>query len=62
MKRLLISSLIAFGSALLFSSCAEPERKVVGPTSNTSRIPWNKPIPGQGGGQFGMLEQSRYRR
>jgi hypothetical protein len=42
------------------SSCGgnkEPERKPVPPTSENSQIPWNQPIPGQGGGALGMLPQ-----
>ena len=46
-----------------FSSCAEaPEKKPVGPASETSRIPWNQPVAGQGQGQFGMMPQNQYRR
>ncbi len=46
-----------------FSSCAkEPEKKPVGPVSETSRIPWNTPVAGQGQGQFGMMPQNQYRR
>jgi hypothetical protein len=49
------------GSA--FTSCADaPEKKPVGPVSETSRIPWNAPIAGQGQGQLGMLPQNQYRR
>jgi len=51
--------------AVAFSSCAdEMASKPVGPVSNSSTIPWNDPglAPGQGGGQFGMLEQNRHRR
>jgi hypothetical protein len=53
----------AFLSGLFLSSCAnEAEKKPVGPTSETSRIPWNQPVPGQGQGQFGMMPQNQYRR
>jgi hypothetical protein len=46
-----------------FTSCAEePEKKPVGPSSETSKIPWNTPVAGQGQGQFGMLPQNQYRR
>lgn len=46
-----------------FSSCAdEKERKPVGPVSETSRIPWNSPVAGQGQGQLGMMPQNQYRR
>ena len=45
------------------SSCAdEPETKPVGPVSDTSKIPWNSPVAGQGQGQFGMMPQNQYRR
>ena len=64
MKRFLLLGLFAASMPLAFSSCAkEPERKVVGPTSETSKIPWNRPIAGQGGGQMGAMNpQSQYRR
>lgn len=53
--------LIAMGFGLI--SCAdEPEKKPVGPVSETSKIPWNSPVPGQGQGQFGMMPQNQYRR
>jgi hypothetical protein len=57
---LLLAALVAgFG----FTSCADkPEEKPVGPVSETSRIPWNTPVPGQGQGQFGMMPQNQYRR
>ncbi|RYD37562.1 MAG: hypothetical protein EOP87_03290 [Verrucomicrobiaceae bacterium] len=32
------------------------------PGSQSSQIPWNTPVAGQGQGQFGMMEQNRYRR
>lgn len=40
----------------------EEQKKPVGPQSETSAIPWNAPVAGQGQGQFGMMEQNRYRR
>ncbi len=50
-------------SAFGLSSCVEePEKKPKGPTSASSQIPWNTPTPGSGQGQFGLLEQNRYRR
>lgn len=55
------ATVLAVGLAML--SCAgEPEKKPVGPVSETSRIPWNTPVPGQGQGQFGMMPQNQYRR
>lgn len=63
MKRniaLLFFSLVA---ACGFSSCAdEADPKPVGPVTETSKIPWNSPVPGQGQGQFGMMPQNQYRR
>ena len=45
------------------SSCVkEPVKKPVGPVTETSKIPWNTPVPGQGQGQFGMMPQNQYRR
>jgi len=45
------------------SSCAtEAERRSVGPTSQTTPHPWNTPVPGQGQGAFGMLQQNKARR
>lgn len=53
----------AFFPAVTLVSCAnEAEKKPVGPSTATSRIPWNQPVPGQGQGQFGMLPQNQYRR
>ncbi|MFZ9935653.1 MAG: hypothetical protein ACO3JG_01195 [Luteolibacter sp.] len=53
----------AFAPAVFLTSCAtEAEKKPVGPSTGTSRIPWNQPVPGQGQGQFGMLPQNQYRR
>jgi hypothetical protein len=58
---MLMTALVAVGFGL--SSCAdEPEKKPVGPVSETSKIPWNSPIAGQGQGQFGMMPQNQYRR
>lgn len=54
---------IALATGLAMVSCAgEPEKKPVGPVSETSRIPWNAPVAGQGQGQFGMMPQNQYRR
>lgn len=45
----------------LLSSCAEQEeeRKPVPPTSSAGNMPWNRPMPGEGGGQFGGMLQRR---
>ena len=58
MKRILLLSIAAFA----FSSCADEDTKPVGPVSDSTKIPWNAPVPGQGGGQFGMLPQNQHRR
>ena len=63
MKRNFFLLLTAAAAAFGFSSCAdEPEQKPVGPVSDTSKIPWNSPVAGQGQGQFGMMPQNQYRR
>ena len=56
----LIVLAIASSAVLPFVSCTtdeEPERKPVPPPNTSSQIPWNKPVPGQGGGAFGALPQ-----
>lgn len=59
MKRILLLAAVVSG----LSSCADTaEKKPTGPTSETSNIPWNSPVAGQGQGQFGMLPQNQYRR
>lgn len=63
MKRNIFLCLAAPGISLGFISCVkEPEKKPVPPTTDTSQIPWNSPVPGQGQGQFGMMPQNQYRR
>lgn len=59
----LCQSFLVVSLVLGITACAEPpERKPVGPVSDTSKIPWNTPVAGQGQGQFGMLPQNQYRR
>jgi hypothetical protein len=46
--------------AAFLPSCAtedEEDRKPVGPTSTSRQLPWNQPVPGQGGGAMGALPQ-----
>ncbi len=63
MKSIISLSSLAIFTAIAFSSCAsEVEKKPVGPISETSKIPWNTAIPGQGGGQLGQMPQNQYRR
>lgn len=55
--------LLAVAVGFAITSCADDtEKKPVGPVSETSQIPWNSPIAGQGQGQFGMMPQNQYRR
>ena len=50
--------------AFFLPSCAdESQTKPKGPTSSSSRIPWNDPgLSRGGGGQLGLLPQNQYRR
>ncbi len=46
--------------AAFLPSCATKEeevRKPAGPASASRQLPWNTPVPGQGGGAFGALPQ-----
>lgn len=63
MKRNFYLFLLVLSAGFGFTSCAdEPVKKPVGPVSETSKIPWNSPVSGQGQGQFGMMPQNQYRR
>ena len=63
MKHTAFLFLVALSAAFGFTSCAdEVEKKPVGPVSETSSIPWNTQVPGQGQGQLGMMPQNQYRR
>lgn len=63
MKRIALLSLLAIAPMMGLTSCGpKPEPKPVGPTSETSKIPWNRPIAGQGQGSFGMVPGSQFRR
>lgn len=64
MKRSIMAALLAVSCGSGFTSCGnqEPEKKPVGPVSESSQIPWNTPVAGQGQGQFGMMPQNQYRR
>ena len=57
---LLLAALV--GSFGVMACAPTAEHKPVGPVSETSQIPWNSPVAGQGQGQFGMLPQNQYRR
>ena len=63
MKRHISLLLVILGMGFGLSSCVnQPEKKPVGPVTETSQIPWNTPVAGQGQGQFGMMPQNQYRR
>lgn len=62
MKRNISLSLLALAAAVGLSACADTESKPAGPVSDSSQIPWNTPIAGQGQGQMGMMPQNQYRR
>lgn len=63
MKRYIGLFFLALVAASGFTSCAgESDPKPAGPVSDTSRIPWNAAIPGQGQGQLGQLPQTKYYR
>ena len=62
MNRSIALSLLALVAAVGFTSCADDVEKKRGPVSDTTTIPWNTAVPGQGGGQMGMMPQNQYRR
>jgi len=63
MKRRLSLLALVLATGFGFSSCAdEVEKTPQGPVSDTSKMPWNSPVAGQGQGQFGALPQNQYRR
>lgn len=53
MKFLLLLPLVPLAG--LLTSCPEPTP--VGPTTEKTTLPWNPPVPGQGGGAIGNLPQ-----
>jgi hypothetical protein len=60
MRRATIPALALLAAAGLFGCAtpAEQDNKPVPPQSSTSRMPWNRPQPGEGQAQFGgMLER-----
>jgi hypothetical protein len=56
-------TLFVFSAVVLsfIASCVakEEDRKPVPPTSSASKMPWNRPQPGEGGAQFGGMLQKR---
>lgn len=60
MTRLLLLSTAAL---VFLASCAgEPEKKPVGPSSDSSNISWTGQVTNPIQGQFGMLPQNQHRR
>lgn len=53
--------LLAVTGSLCLASCIKPpeDDKPVPPTTSTSRMPWNRPQPGEGQAQFGGMMQKR---
>ena len=63
MKRHFSLFILVLATGFGFSSCAdEAVKPAPGPSSDTSMMPWNSPIAGQGQGQFGAMPQNQYRR
>jgi len=63
MKRPVLLLLAALVGGFGVTSCiVKPEKTPTGPVSETSKIPWNSPVAGQGQGQLGMMSQNQYRR
>lgn len=55
--------LLSTAALIALASCAsEPEKKPVGPTSDTSNISWTGQVTNPIQGQFGMLPQNQHRR
>lgn len=59
-------TLLAIVPALIFAvGCAtdpdlDPEPNM--PESASTPLPWNRPVPGQGGGAFGAMPNQQFRR
>jgi len=53
--------LLVLAGGMCLPSCIKPpeEEKPVPPTTSTSRMPWNRPQPGEGQAQFGGMLQRR---
>jgi len=63
MKRNVALIILGIAVALGFTACAgDTDRKPAGPVSETSKIPWNTAIPGQGQGQLGQMPSNKYYR
>lgn len=58
MRKLIVAAL--FSAFLPLASCnlPEKEKKPVPPPTQSSQIPWNQPIPGQGGGAMGAMPKT----
>ncbi len=58
MLRFLILLLIAASMGMV-GCVTPPDDKPVGPESTASKMPWNRPQPGEGQAQFGGMLQKR---
>ena len=59
MKHLLLLLIVTVTPFYTGCNQGETERKAVPPTSNAGTMPWNRPMPGEGSGQFGGMLQRR---
>ena len=59
MKRAIVWSLVVTVFASFVACTEPPEKKPVGPVSNTSQMPWNRPQPNEGQAAFGGALQRR---
>lgn len=58
MRKLLVVTLIPAFVPMVGCNLPEKEKQPVPPPSQSSNIPWNQPLPGQGGGAMGMLPKT----
>lgn len=59
MRKITVAGLALFAFVSCNVSQKEHERKPVPPPgTETSQIPWNSPVPGQGGGMMGALPKT----
>ena len=58
--RNITAAILSLGFLLPLASCnlPEKEKKPVPPPTQSSQIPWNQPIPGQGGGAMGAMPKT----
>ena len=59
MLRMLVWMISAAAVWTVAACVPPPEPKPVGPVSETSKMPWNRPTPGEGQAMFGGALQKR---